>query len=243
MHAPLRAITDMDITTALTKLFAALPPRKGNPAELTDSYKLALQGCTSAGLAQTVLQYIQGDVDGMATSFAPTPPELSRAVRSIDRQLEAVNRPPALEYTPLPFLTVEMRRDAERQRMAAEGRKLICSADSHGAAQEMAKRGKVPPGSVYSGLLGEFYSPINYQPEGTADEQRHPDDTRRQSERPEDFPADLQSAAPGDDTRHDWRKLFDTGEPTGELGGQSKASDTIDGDRGSTGAFNATGGN
>lgn len=238
MPGPSRPITDMDISTALPKLFHSLPPRKGNLSELADGYKVALHGCTMAGLTEAIYRFIRGDIEGQSTAFAPSPPELSRAVRAIDRQLEAINRPPAIEYTPLPFLTVEMRRDAERQRMAAEGRILICSADSHSAAQQMAKLGKVPPGSVYSGLLGEFYSPINYQPEGTDNEQRHspdePDNSRRDA-------ASATDASTGPASKPSWRGLFAPDEPTDELAGQSKASGTIDGDRGPTGHSEAAG--
>jgi hypothetical protein len=99
-----RPITDTDIATSLTKLFHALPPRKGNLAELADGYKIALHGCSNQALGVTVLRYMRGEIADMAMSYAPTPPELAKAVREVDahirklRLLDAERAVPRIEY-------------------------------------------------------------------------------------------------------------------------------------------------
>lgn len=243
MPGPSRPITDMDLSSALAKLFHSLPPRKGNLAELADGYKIALNGCTVHGLTEAVYLYIRGEIEGQSVSYAPTPPELSRAVRAIDRKAASVHGP-AIAYTPQPFITVEMRMDAERVRLAKEGRKYLCSPPSHVAAQEMAKRGEIPPGSVYSGLLGSFYSPTNYQPEGKADDRsdsiRQPSRAairREDGEREPTAPGDASAAATSgiEAGSSDWRGLFDAERAADEQTEDDSAPDTFDGDRGARG--------
>lgn len=224
-----------------------MPPRKGNLVELADGYKIALNGCTVHGLTEAVYLYIRGEIEGQSVSYAPTPPELSRAVRAIDRKAASLSSGPAIDYTPLPFLTVQMRIDAERVRLAKEGRKYLCSPSSHVAAQEMAKRGEIPPGSVYSGLLGSFYSPINYQPEGNSDERRYqPEPDIREPGGPTIRPEDGQRADGSEELQRaaasgieagpsDWRGLFASERATSEQNEDGSASGTIDGDRGATG--------
>lgn len=233
------------MSSALAKLFHSLPPRKGNLAELADGYKIALTGCTVHGLTEAVYLYIRGEIEGQSVSFAPTAPELSRAVRAIDRKAASLNSGPAIAYTPTPFLSVQMRMDAERVRLAKEGRQYLCSPPSHVAAQQMAKRGEIPLGSVYSGLLGAFYSPPNYQPEGTYDEryQPEPDDYEPggptiRPEEPERAD-ELQRATTNGTSTSDWRGLFDAERAAGEQTEYESASDTIDGDRGARGYSDA----
>jgi hypothetical protein len=123
-----------------------------------------------------------------------------------------------------------MRMDAARERMASEGRKLICSVTSHAAANEMIKRGKVPPGSVYSGLLGEFYGPI---------QQREPEGTDHVRERTiPDFAArygpsvDGQSAGLSAGPDQIGVEQFGPEQPADGQTDDGEAPDTIDGDRG-----------
>jgi hypothetical protein len=153
-------------------------------------------------------------------------------VRSIDRNIKALG--PALDYTPIPFMGVEMRRNATRQRYIEEGRIYLRSADSHTAAQEMAKRGKVPPLSVYSGLLGEFWSPPYYQPptEGNDDEQRPHHDERTDPDGTPGLPAEPDPVQLDPDPGSaDWRQWFDATPET------EKAPDIDDGGIDDNGGF------
>lgn len=242
MDQPSRQATSGDISLALVKLFSVLPRRSGMNEGDDDAalagYELALQGVDYRALGETIGAIIRGEVEGMSTKFCPTPPELSKAVRDQMRRDRLANDVPKLGYQPKPFQSIQMRMDAERERMAREGRKFLCSVASHGAAVEMAKRGKVPPGSVYSGLLGEFYSPIHYQPEGTDDVRLSPSPDAAPGHEPEFGPDPAisedagQHAAEIGPRSDDWRRLFDTDGAADEQTANSKTPGTIDSDRG-----------
>ena len=149
----------------MIKLFSVLPRRNGkaedNDAAL-EGYQIALAGVDLAALIEVVGQVIRGEVDGLSLKYCPTPPELSAAIRG---RMKDTRRQIAREterkvtYEPTPFISVQMMIDAAKLRMADQGRVKIAEAESLDLAREMAKRGEVPPGSVYSALLGAFYSP------------------------------------------------------------------------------------
>lgn len=129
-------------------------------------YLVALDGVTAQALKTTAMAIIQGQLEDLSAKVCPLPPELSRAVRkrmAEDRKRELASSA-AIGYTPTPFMGIEMRRAAAKTKMAQEGRQLLMECSSHAHATEIARRSKVPAGAVYSGILGAFYSPPNYQP-------------------------------------------------------------------------------
>lgn len=156
---------------ALAKVFSVLPRRNASEDDddaALEGFRLALHGVGFTALVETIAALIRGEVHGLSLKWCPTPPELSKAVR--DRMavmaLE-VNRP-KIDYTPRPFVSVEMRIDATKRRMLEENRQLLCYCDSYGASIEIARQGvrdgSIPPGSVYSGLLGAFFGPPGWSP-------------------------------------------------------------------------------
>lgn len=156
---------------ALTKLFSVLPRRNAkaddNDAAL-DGFQTALKGVDLAALVETVGEVMRGEVVELSRKWCPTPPELSACVRA---KMAATRRLIALQadaarvcYEPVPFVSFEMRRQAAKDRLADEGRYLLMEVASDREGYQLAKRGKVPPGSVYVGILGAFYSPPYYQP-------------------------------------------------------------------------------
>jgi hypothetical protein len=119
----------------------------------------ALSGCTRDALEVTVKRLIRGEMLDLSQTFAPTAPELARAVRemghSITRLQQLTARP---DINPVAFLTIQARIDDARHRMAQEGRKYLCQAEGLPEAQHMAKTGAVPAGSLYSAILRAFYT-------------------------------------------------------------------------------------
>lgn len=150
--------------TALGKLFRALPPRKANPEELIESYEIAFRGCTRHSIETVVIKLIRGELDGYDKRFAPSPPELSTALRDemayVRKQIDlaeerlqiADNRP-----KPMPHRTIWQRQAEAKQRMAAEGRALLKS-DLAYTDVKAVMRG-FPVGSTYVATLGAIYGP------------------------------------------------------------------------------------
>lgn len=254
MSTQSRPITDMDLSTALPKLFHSLPPRKGNLTELADGYKIALEGCTHQGLGVAVLRYIQGRIDGQSTSFAPSPPELARTVRDIDkgiRDLERQTAPKAAEMPPPPrekptgyvtalnaefqawnnggapgplMLAAFAKHSGGERPQHYDGRKFLCEAPNYARAQEMAKTGIVPTGSLYVARFGAFYSPKPEEPHAGRTGQTD---------------SSSPTSAPDVDQGHAGAAI----KPQQRVSKRTKASGTIDGDRGSTGASSEAGSN
>jgi hypothetical protein len=124
-------------------------------------YLVALDGVTAQALKTTAMAVIQGQLEDLSAKVCPLPPELSRAVRRqmLEDHRKAQLATPRLDYEPMAFVGIEMRQIAAKELMRAQGRKRLCNVDSHPQALEVAKLGKVPPGSLYVGILGAFYSP------------------------------------------------------------------------------------
>jgi hypothetical protein len=164
MDGRLREATSVEIMTAIGKLFRALPPRKAKPEELLESYEIACHKATKHAIETVVIKLIRGELDGLSKSFAPSPAELSAAIRDemawvqkkIDLAVERVaiddNRPTAV-HKPLLW----ERQKIERQRMADEGRMLLFTVDN--IDQLRARRADLPKDFGYIAITGEVWGP------------------------------------------------------------------------------------
>ncbi len=142
-----------------------MKPKNGSAEELSESYLIACHKCTKHALETVVFKLIRGEIDGLSRVFAPSSADLSAAIRSemqfVEKQIAlaeerlqiADNRPAARR----PML-IEERMQAARQKMADEGRALLLEVDSHAASLSAGR--KMPPGSVYSGILCAWYGPV-----------------------------------------------------------------------------------
>jgi len=170
---------------ALAKVFSVLPRRNASEDDdeaMLEGFRLALHGVEFAALVETITALVRGQVHGLSLKYCPTPPELSKAVR--DRMainhLE-VNRP-KVDYVPVPFQSLEMKRDAEKLRMADAGRMQLRKVSSFANAQDIAKHANFPPGTIYSAFLGAFYGPPGYTAAPEINSPDDPVDDARQSE-------------------------------------------------------------
>lgn len=148
-----------EITRSLVGLFMALPPRKGNPEELTAVYEMALRECSTEALKRVAGSLIRGELNGASRSFAPTPAELAYLVRNEGQAIKS-----ALErtsYQPIAFVGLQMRIDAARQRMEDEGREKLADIDY---AAMLSRSKEFPPGSLFVALLGAVYGPKSKNP-------------------------------------------------------------------------------
>jgi hypothetical protein len=142
-----------------------LQPKKGSVEDLSEAYLIACHKCTKHALETVVVKLIRGEIDGVSKSFAPSSAELSAAIRSemqfVQKQVAIAeqrmqiedNRPVARK----PVL-IEERIQLARQKMADEERKLLLEVDSYTASIGPGR--KMPPGSVYSGILCAWYGPV-----------------------------------------------------------------------------------
>jgi hypothetical protein len=151
-------------------------------------YLVALDGVSAQALKLTAMAIIQGEIEEMSTKVCPTPPELSRAVRkrmAEDRRKELASTTTTIEAQPVreartgyctllnleyqawhngsppgPLMLQAWEKHFGSQRPQYHaGRKLLCGVPSLARAQEMAKSGAVPPGSLYVARYGAFYGP------------------------------------------------------------------------------------
>lgn len=164
MDGRLREATSVEIMTAIGKLFRALPPRKAKPEELLESYEIACHKATKHAIETVVIKLIRGELDGLSKSFAPSPAELSAAIRDemawVQKQVDLAvarvaiddNRPVAIK----PLLLHERQSEA-RARMQAEERKLLRTEVS--AAELRTAMKGMATGTVYSAITGEIYGP------------------------------------------------------------------------------------
>ncbi|MBX5001866.1 hypothetical protein HJB72_28500 [Rhizobium lentis] len=109
-----------------------------------------------------MVKLIRGELKDMPKAWAPSPAELSTAIRD---EMSFVQRQVDLEQEKLAI--ADMRKDpvkpkllddriAEaREKMAAEGRKLLFAVDAH----SNSRRSNMPVGSTYVGILGAWYGP------------------------------------------------------------------------------------
>ena len=162
MDARLREATSAEILTAIGKLFRALPPRRANPEELLESYEIACHKATKHAIETVVLKLIRGELEKLSKSFAPSPAELSAAIRDemefVKRQIDLAaerikiedNRPTVIN-PPNAFERVQKQRD----QMAAEGRKLLFTV-AH-VDQLRTRKAEIPTGFRYIALTGEVF--------------------------------------------------------------------------------------
>jgi len=164
MDARLREATTAEISTALGKLFRALPPRKASPAELEESYLIACHKATKHAIETVVVKLIRGELDKLSKSFAPSPAELSAAIRDemafVQKQIDLAQERMQLEdRRPVgvrPKLLHERQSEA-RGRMADERRALLHSGVTH--AVSVTKLRECPTGSAFISITGEIYGP------------------------------------------------------------------------------------
>lgn len=182
-----RMATSQEITKTLITLFSVLPPKatSGMDSEaVMAGYLVALEGVSAQALKATAMAIIQGEIDEISTKVCPLPPELSRAVRKrmLEDHRKAQLETPRIDYTPQAFVGIEMRIEAAKQLMWAQGRTRLCFVDSAAHAQELAKHGDVPPGSLYVGILGAFYGPVPGTGAPEIDRPENPVDDSRDGE-------------------------------------------------------------
>ncbi len=129
-----------------------------------EGYLIALYGASHYALDITVNRVIRGEIEGLSRKYCPTAPELSAAIRS---EMQFVERQIALAHERLQIadnrvvarrpVLIEERIQIARQKMADEGRALLLEVQSHAASLSPGR--KMPPGSVYSGILCAWYGP------------------------------------------------------------------------------------
>lgn len=169
MDGRLREATTAEISTALGKLFRALPPRKASPSELEESYLIACHKCSKHAIETVVIKLIRGELDGLSKSFAPSPAELSSAIRDemqfVVKQIAMAQERSQIEdkrpQSVRPTLMAD-RISSARQRMADERRLRLAD----GNLETFRSRVKeLPAGSTFIAALGAIYGPP-----GSADE-------------------------------------------------------------------------
>lgn len=137
-----------------------------------ESYLIACHKCTKHAIEAVVVKLIRGELKDMPKAWAPSPAELSTAIRdemeAVQRQVDLAAERQMIEdnrLVALPTLKLLDRIDAAKARMQAEGRKFLFECESFSAGT--SSKGKVPPGSTYVGILGAWYGPPGslYAPE------------------------------------------------------------------------------
>ncbi|QHW26635.1 hypothetical protein GYN07_20865 [Rhizobium leguminosarum bv. viciae 248] len=127
-----------------------------------ESYLIACHKCTKHAIEAVVIKLIRGELKDMPKAWAPSPAELSSAIRDemdfVQRQVDlAAERQMIEDQRPVaaaPRL-FEQRTDEARARMLDEGRKFLFAAESFSSARKTDLR----PGSIYVGILGAYYGP------------------------------------------------------------------------------------
>jgi hypothetical protein len=178
MDARLRVATSAEMMTAIGKLFRALPPRKASPEELLESYEIACHKATKHAIETVVIKLIRGELNGLSKSFAPSPAELSTAIRDemefVRKQIDletgrmaiADNRPTVIR----PKLSMERAAEHTTQ-MLSEGRHVLAEFPSHDAFLS-ARRfvgEAIKAGGVYIALTGKLWGAPGVRPAPPAD--------------------------------------------------------------------------
>lgn len=172
----LREATSIEISTALERLFRALTPKKGSVNDLMESYLIACHKSTKHAINTVVIRLIRGEMEGLSKAFAPSPAELSAAIRDemafVSKQIELDrgwkmiedNRPVAAKRMNILELV-----EAERKRMKDESRELLMRFESFDAYIQWVRRNRLPknwhltrtgelygaPGSVFNMFTGK----------------------------------------------------------------------------------------
>lgn len=90
------------VIEALTTLWRALPLRGvSDEAGVMDDYCYALSDCSSQAVWNTVNNLRSGKIEEASKDFCPKAPKLAEYVRFEQRRLDAINRPPAISYSPV----------------------------------------------------------------------------------------------------------------------------------------------
>lgn len=160
----LRAATSIEISTTLEKLFRALTPKKGSVSDLMESYLIACHKSTKHAIETVAIRIIRGEIEGLSKVFAPSPAELSVALREemafVAKQIEldrgrtmlGNNRSVAAKR-----MNVLERVESERKRMNDESRALLMRFQSFDAFNQWVRRNRLPVGSFYLAPTAELY--------------------------------------------------------------------------------------
>lgn len=164
MDARLREATTAEISTALGKLFRALPPRKASPIELEESYLIACHKATKQAIDTVVIKLIRGELDKLSKSFAPSPAELSSAIRDemdfVRRQIQLAEERQQLEDNrPIAARTklLHERQADARAKAADERRAVLFTGIGHDVW--LSKARECPSGTIWVAITGEVYGP------------------------------------------------------------------------------------
>ncbi len=152
LGAPISSKDQQYVESLVTKIFSALPSDKGvNPADMLDTYMLALLGQPINAFRSVVYKLLTGTLD-RSIRFVPRPPELANYVRDEASRLRRLSAPPALPAPAKPSAIMAAQKRWDGGRILVEN----CSIDQ---ARAMARRNEIPVGSIYVAALGKVFAP------------------------------------------------------------------------------------
>lgn len=129
--------------------------------QVLKAYGLALDGYSIEAISNVVTALGRGEVEGQSTKWCPTPPELSKYVRSEQARLDAANRPKAIPYQPPPrdYLAHVVKQRQKADELASRGFHCIATGVDHIMSINMGKSKKRSVGSIWFASLQEVWEP------------------------------------------------------------------------------------
>lgn len=151
----------MQALNALRTLWITLPLRGITDEQGTlDAYGFALEPFSIEAIQNTINALRRGEVEGASTQWCPRPPELASYVRAEQKRLDALNRRPAIAYTPVDKPYVDWR--IIHITKALDERRAFVAHIELGSRNSKARAGYTfywslgPPNC----LIGSLYGPI-----------------------------------------------------------------------------------
>lgn len=127
-----------------------------------ESYLIACHKCTKHAIETVVVKLIRGELKDMPKAWAPSPAELSSAIRDemtfVARQVELAAERQMIEdnrRVAVPVKLIDQRVAEAKERMLRERRKLLFTVASHD--QFLSRRRDIPSDGVYLSILAAAY--------------------------------------------------------------------------------------
>lgn len=132
-----------------------------DPKEVLDVYLTAVQDCTPVAVRSTVEALIAGKIEDANPKFCPSTAEMARFVRAEQRRLDAINRPPAISYSPVnvPFKDWRIIHRQMADALKSVGWTLVAENLSLDDFTRLSKRRRWGAHTTWFWALAEAWSP------------------------------------------------------------------------------------
>ena len=142
----------------LTAMLNSFPQTKQNYPLLLATFEQRLEGISDKAIINAAKRFMDGDVPGQSTAFAPSVADFKQEARRLHTLYIDLNKPRQVSYAPLYSRTPLMDRIEKLKRDNADRQVLFEDVDND-RWKKLSGQQLVPEGASWVAALGTVYGP------------------------------------------------------------------------------------